>query len=157
MERSNLDEIEQKAAAATRSALLDAMPCRPLLSRLLHRIDGASASSAAAGVAAAVSLAFLLGAVLARRYTAWLTAFKALAAAVTLVMVFTLQHTQSRQQAALQRKLDEILRVLPGGDPRLLRLEAATQEQIDAANERQAILIEEKPSSSDSDSYGRVR
>jgi len=42
-----------------------------------------------------------------------LTSFEALAAAVTLVMVFALQHTQMRQQAAVQRKLDEILRVLP--------------------------------------------
>ncbi len=48
-------------------------------------------------MAAAVSAGLLLVAVLARSASRWLTAFEALAAVVTLVMVFALQHTQSRQ------------------------------------------------------------
>ena len=82
--------------------------------------------------AALVSGAFLLGALLASRATPWLTAFEALAAAVTLVMVFALQHTQARQQAALQRKLDEILRVLPGADNRLVQVETAHDAELAA-------------------------
>jgi len=39
------------------------------------------------------------------------------AASQFLVMVFVLQHIEMRQQAAVQRKLDGILRVLPGGRP----------------------------------------
>jgi Low affinity iron permease len=42
--------------------------------------------------------------------------FQALVAALTLAMVFIIQHTQSRQEAATQRKLDEILRVPPDAD-----------------------------------------
>jgi len=80
-------------------------------SRLLHQLGQASQSTAASTAAALISVVFLLGALLSPRATPWLTAFEALAAAVTLVMVFALQHTQARQQAALQRKLDEILRV----------------------------------------------
>jgi hypothetical protein len=51
------------------------------------------------------------------------TIFQTVVAAVNLAMVFVIQHTQSRQQVATQRKLDEILRALTstehglGGDP----------------------------------------
>jgi len=55
--------------------------------------------------------------------TLWLTSFEALAAAVTLVMVLALQHTQMRQQAAVPRKLDETLASAPRADQRLLHLE----------------------------------
>ncbi len=99
-------------------------------SRLLHQIGQASQSTAASVTAAVVCIAFLLGALLAPRAAPWLTAFEALAAAVTLVMVFALQHTQARQQAALQRKLDEILRVLPGADTRLVHLESAPEDEL---------------------------
>ena len=34
-------------------------------------------------------------------------------AAVTTIMVFTIQHTQSRQEAAIQLKLDELIRAAP--------------------------------------------
>jgi low affinity Fe/Cu permease len=37
-------------------------------------------------------------------------------------MVFVIQHTQARQQAATQRKLDEILQALPGADNALMAL-----------------------------------
>ncbi|HUR51239.1 MAG TPA: low affinity iron permease family protein, partial [Mycobacteriales bacterium] len=49
----------------------------------------------------------------------------------TLVMVFALQHTQTRHQAAVQRKLDELLRVQPGADQRLLHVELAHQAELD--------------------------
>lgn len=35
-----------------------------------------------------------------------------------------------------QRKLDEILRVLPGADPRLLHLETATEDELHAVGQR---------------------
>jgi len=78
---------------------------RPWESRQLHRLNEVSASSGANAVAAAISVLFLLAALALPHATQWLTAFEALAAAVTLVMVFALQHTQVRQQAAVQRKL----------------------------------------------------
>ncbi len=109
---------------------------RPLGSRVLHQLGQASQSTAASTAAALISVVFLLGALLSPRATPWLTAFEALAAAVTLVMVFALQHTQARQQAALQRKLDEILRVLPGADPRLLHLETAAEDELHAVGQR---------------------
>ncbi len=102
----------------------------PASSRLLHKIGQLSQGAAASVTAALVCVAFLLGALVAPRATPWLTAFEALAAAVTLVMVFALQHTQARQQAALQRKLDEILLVMPGADTRLVHVESAPEDEL---------------------------
>jgi low affinity Fe/Cu permease len=64
----------------------------------------------------------------------WERIFQTLVAAVTVVMVFVIQHTQARHQAATQRKLDEILRVLPEADNSLLALEHASDDELRAAH-----------------------
>jgi low affinity Fe/Cu permease len=61
------------------------------------------------------------------------TVFMTLAAATTLIMVFVIQHTQARAQAATQRKLDEILRASPGADNSLITLEEAPDNELKAA------------------------
>ncbi|MEC5148868.1 low affinity Fe/Cu permease [Cryobacterium psychrotolerans] len=57
-------------------------------------------------------------------------------ATITLVMVFVIQHTQARQQAATQRKLDELLRALPTADNRLIAVEAAPDKELDDLADR---------------------
>ena len=99
-------------------------------------LQSLSSKTAAAAVAALVSVVALVWAFVARDSQPVLTWFEALASAVTLVMVFTLQHTQTRQQVALQRKLDEILHVLPGADAGLMGLETAPGEAIQAVEQR---------------------
>ena len=74
--------------------------------------------------------------------------FQTLVAAVTLAMVFVIQNTQAREQAATQRKLDEILQALPGADNALLTLEHASHDELLAASDshrdiRQAALGEQ--------------
>jgi len=59
--------------------------------------------------------------------------FQTMVAAVTLAMVFVIQHTQAREQAATQRKLDEILRSLPGADKSMITLETAPDDELRAA------------------------
>jgi low affinity Fe/Cu permease len=54
--------------------------------------------------------------------------FEVSASAITLAMVFAIQHTQGREQAATQRKLDELLRALPGAAESLMMLEEAPKE-----------------------------
>jgi low affinity Fe/Cu permease len=132
----DLDDAAQVPALRSQRRVASGGEHRPWASRQLHRLNEVSASSGATAVAAAISVLFLLAALALPHATQWLTAFEALAAAVTLVMVFALQHTQVRQQAAVQRKLDEILRVLPGADQRLLHLETAPQAELDAFDER---------------------
>jgi low affinity Fe/Cu permease len=63
----------------------------------------------------------------------WESVFQALVAAVTLSMVFIIQHTQARHQRATQRKLDEILLAMPGTDNSLLTLEHASDEELHAS------------------------
>jgi low affinity Fe/Cu permease len=60
----------------------------------------------------------------------WVAAFEVSVSAVTLAMVFAIQHTQGREQAATQRKLDELLRALPGADQSLMMLEEAPKEAL---------------------------
>lgn len=61
--------------------------------------------------------------------------FETLVAATTVAMVFVIQHTQSRQQQASQRKLDEILHALPDADNALLTLEESSDTNLRATGE----------------------
>ena len=49
-----------------------------------------------------------------------MAAFELVVSSLTLVMVFAIQHTQGREQAATQRKLDELIRAMPGANESLI-------------------------------------
>jgi low affinity Fe/Cu permease len=100
-------------------------------SRAVHLLQDWSTKAYATGVAAVASLCVLLAAMFSRRGDTILVWFAAVAAGITLVMVFVIQHTQTRQQIALQHKLDELLRALPGADERLIHLEKAPPDVIE--------------------------
>ena len=59
----------------------------------------------------------------------WATTLFAASGAVTLVMVFIIQHTQARLEIATQRKLDELLRSHPDADNRLIAAEVAVRHE----------------------------
>lgn len=65
----------------------------------------------------------------------WQTVLYSTSSAITLIMVFVLQHMQSRLESATQRKLDELLRALPGADERLIAVEEAADAELDALSE----------------------
>jgi low affinity Fe/Cu permease len=50
---------------------------------------------------------------------------------VTFLMVFLIQNTQNRDAAAVQLKLNELIRAMEGAQNRLIALEDATQEELD--------------------------
>jgi low affinity Fe/Cu permease len=60
----------------------------------------------------------------------WEAAFATVAGAVTLVMLFVVQHTQGRNQLVLQLKLDELIRSSPDADDLLVRLEVADDAEL---------------------------
>jgi low affinity Fe/Cu permease len=60
--------------------------------------------------------------------------FQTLASAMTLAMVFVIQHTQSRAQAATQRKLDEILRSSPSADNTLITLGGSARRRTEGSD-----------------------
>jgi len=105
---------------------------RTRASRVLHHLGDISAHSAAGLVAAAFIFVWVVvGAVYGFPHW-WEEVLYATSASVTLVMVFAIQHTQSRQQQATQRKLDELLRTQPAADDHLIAAEDAPDEELQA-------------------------
>ena len=107
-------------------------------SRALHRVGDAVANSTA-GVVAATLIAVwtIVGAVIGFPDW-WLTVLYAGTASVTFVMVFVIQHTQSRQTSATQRKLDELIRATHSADDRLISVEQAPEGTLQALADRNA-------------------
>lgn len=124
---------------------------RSCSSSLLYRIDHYSSLPWAAIVVGLL----LVGAVLVGFgvgfSSGWLTVFETGTSAITLVMLFVIQHTQSREQSATQRKLDELLRALPGAETGLMLLEEASDDAMrDVASELRGVketVSSEHPSS----------
>jgi low affinity Fe/Cu permease len=87
----------------------------PVASRWLYRIDHHSSRPGASLVVVGLLLVLLVVGVALRFPSGWVITSEVGMSSTTLVMVFAIQHTQHREQAASQRKLDELLRALPGG------------------------------------------
>jgi low affinity Fe/Cu permease len=104
-------------------------------SRLLTGVDRWASRPLTALFVLTADLAWVLVSVAAGFPPRWESIFQALVAALTLAMVFVIQHTQARQEAATQRKLDEILQALPGADNSLLALEHASDDELRAAGD----------------------
>lgn len=68
----------------------------------------------------------------------WEAGFQTGVGAITLIMLFAIQHTQSRQQTATQLKLDELIRATPQADSLLVKIEKAENDELD---EREKALI----------------
>jgi low affinity Fe/Cu permease len=105
---------------------------RTWTSRTLHRVGEWTAHAWAGLVVATAVVAWVgLGIVVAFP-TWWQATLYSVSSAVTLIMVFALQHTQTRQQSATQRKLDELLRSQPHADGELIAVEEAPDEELAA-------------------------
>jgi low affinity Fe/Cu permease len=104
-------------------------------SRVLYRVDLWASQPVTALVVLAGVLVWLVVSLAEGFPGRWETVFQTLVAALTLTMVFVIQHSQARQQAATQRKLDEILQALPGADNALLSLEHASDGELRASGD----------------------
>ncbi len=72
----------------------------------------------------------------------WVAAFELSASSITLIMVFAIQHTQGREQAATQRKLDELIRAFPDANDALMMLEEAPREfMLDVEDEQRDVRL----------------
>ncbi len=100
------------------------------LSRGVREVDRVTSKPITAVVVAVIVVAFAIALAIAGFPETWETAFAAACAAVTTIMVFTIQHTQSREQAATQLKLDELIRALPGADDHLVHVEAGADDEM---------------------------
>jgi low affinity Fe/Cu permease len=107
-------------------------PSRSPVSRWLSRVDRYASRPAAALLVLTAAVCWIGVSITAGFPARWETVFQTLVAAVTLAMVFVIQHTQARYQRATQRKLDEILHALPGADNSLITLEHASDQELHA-------------------------
>jgi low affinity Fe/Cu permease len=109
----------------------------PLVSKILYRIDHYTAMpTVSISVIGIFFVLLIIGATINFPQT-WVNFVDLLVAFVTLIMVFTLQHTQTRSEAATQRKLDELLRALPGASDSLMLLEEAPPEVLTKVQDSQ--------------------
>lgn len=102
----------------------------PPTSRVVHRIDHLSSLPGASILVAAALIGAVVAGACVGFSSQWETGFAVGTSVVTLIMVFVIQHTQGREQAATQRKLDELLRALPEAESGLMMLEEASEEVL---------------------------
>ena len=106
-------------------------------SAAVHRVNEVTTRPwAAVGIACAVGAAWLVIAFTGFDYDIQL-GFATVCAGVTVTMVFVLQHTQRREQTAVQLKLNEIVRALPRADDHLIGVEASHDAELVELEERQ--------------------
>lgn len=100
-------------------------------SRVLHRVDELT-SHAAAGLLAGTSVVLWTIVGLVTGFPDWWqTVLYSSSSCVTLLMVFVIQHSSTRQQLSMQRKLDELLRASPAANDRVIAVEEAADDELE--------------------------
>lgn len=102
----------------------------PVTSRALHGLDQLTARPATSVVVAVALVAALVGIVSSGFDPALEAEFATVCSAITVTMVFVLQHTQRRAQLATQLKLDEIIAALPDADDRVVHVESSGDAEL---------------------------
>jgi low affinity Fe/Cu permease len=109
----------------------------------LYRIEHYSSLPAVALAVTAVVVCVVAAIAVLGFPSHWVAVFEVSVSGITLVMVFAIQHTQGREQAATQRKLDELIRALPGANESLMMLEEASREvMLDVEEEHRIVRSE---------------
>jgi low affinity Fe/Cu permease len=104
-------------------------------SRLLHHVGALTAHSGAGAVAAAaLAIWLVVGAATGFEHW-WELVLYSSTSAVTLLMVFVIQHTQARQTSGTQRKLDELIRSSATADSTYIAAEEAPDGELEALTE----------------------
>ena len=99
-------------------------------STALHRVGETVANAFAGLTAALLATVWLIVGLVTGFPTWWQVALYSSTAIVTFVMVFVIQHTQSKQIVALQRKLDELIRSSHRADNALISVEDAPEIEL---------------------------
>jgi len=107
------------------------------ISRILQWVGDVTSRSGAASLVALTLFGFLVLLAIWGFPSRWQTGFATTAESITLVMLFVIQHTQSRQQIALQLKLDELIRTSPHADDLLVHIELADDSELIAREQGQ--------------------
>ena len=112
----------------------------PVWSRILYKIEHYTVLPAVALVATVAVITLVVAIAILDFPKNWVAAFELSVSSITLIMVFAIQHTQGREQAATQRKLDELIRASPGANESLMMLEEAPREfMLDVEDEHRDV------------------
>jgi low affinity Fe/Cu permease len=104
-----------------------------------HTAKAAGSSVAFIGICAITGAWLLTGPVFHFSDT-WQLVINTVTNIVSMLMVFLIQNTQNRESAALQLKVDELLRALRGAQNAFINLEDLTEEDLDTLKLRYAAL-----------------
>jgi low affinity Fe/Cu permease len=117
--------------------LMEHSPIQQRVSRVLHWVGDVTARASATVLVTVVVVVYAV--VLAAKGFPgrWETGFSTAAQALTLIMLFVIQHTQNRQELVTQLKLDELIRSSPGADDLLVHLEVAEDAELVEREESQ--------------------
>lgn len=121
-----------------------------LFGRFARVVNTFSASPAATGVAFIVVIAWALSGPALHFSDAWQLIINTGTTIVTFLMVFVLNNAQSRDTAAINAKLDAIIKSIDTADDRLIGLENLTEAQAkmivggDASHSRELLEADER-------------
>ncbi len=154
-DEDTINEYQDEMASSRRS-IKKRTSQLPVMSKLLYRIDYySSLPIVSVSVVAAIAVMLVVGVAIGFP-RAWVTTFEVTVSSVTLLMVFTIQHTQGREQAATQRKLDELLRATPGAAEALMMLEEAPREFMLEVEDSQRVVRSDLVDEMDTNHSGDV-
>jgi low affinity Fe/Cu permease len=111
-------------------------------SRLAQKSSKVTGSSTAFMTICALTLIWLASGPFLRWSDTWQLIINTLSNIVAMLMLFLIQNTQNRDTAALQLKLDELLRAVRGAQNTLINLEELTEDDLARIKERYARLAE---------------
>jgi low affinity Fe/Cu permease len=124
------DDMNTTARSIEPDTLPPTAIIRPRSSRLLHRLGETVADAFAGLIAAMAAAAWLTVGAVTEFPSWWQVSLYSATATITFVMVFVIQHTQSKQIAAVQRKLDELIRSSHRADNSLISVEQAPEDEL---------------------------
>jgi low affinity Fe/Cu permease len=109
--------------------------------RAAHSITNAAGSVWTFVAAIVLVLVWLLTGPLFGFSQSWQLVINTGTTIVTFLMVFVIQHAQNRETRAIQLKLDELIFTNEAASNRLVHIEVATDDELEAMNERCLNLV----------------
>lgn len=119
------------------------MPQGNWFGRMAQRTAKAAGSSGAFTAICILTLAWLISGPVFHWSDTWQLVINTVTNIVSMLMVFLIQNTQNRESAALQLKLDELLRAMKGAQNAFINLEGLSDSDLDAIRARHAALAQQ--------------
>ncbi len=118
------------------------MQSKSLFKRLAKRASAATGRPATFLVAVGLVVAWALTGPIFHYGDTWQLVINTTTTIITFLMVFLIQNTQNRDTAAVQIKLDELIRSVEGAHNALLDLEELDDETLDRVKKRYCTLAD---------------